>query len=228
MIFFHPRYKHLKRTLLTMKLLSSCDTGKKFLDESYYKQAVINPPVADYGYATALTYPEFCQLPRVQRLTNNEALQTDLKAAFGAQEVVLAQYEGDWLRVFREYLGLTDATGLTELELNHISVSDDLTELVRQVNAMHLPQQERNAFLANVQACFQTSHNMLRYSYKFTPEVGDRSQKEIVGRLGAKTEIQAEMIHRLSEWLDQVRPSAVADDDTRHDDRPRAGDHMAP
>ena len=134
---------------------------------SYYKQLVLNPPIVEYNYATPLRYAAFCELPRVCRLTNTPTLEADLFAFFGAETVVAARYEEDWMATFLDLLGARSARE-PELGRVHTSISDDLVELIRQVNALQLPAQERSDFLAFIQECFQTSHHTLKHRYQFT------------------------------------------------------------
>ena len=170
---------------------------------SYYKQLVVNPPITEYNYATPLHYPAFCQLPRVRRLTDIPTLRTDLEAAFGAKEIVMAQYEEDWTATFLGVLGMANSTRRIEFDQVHDSVSDDLAELIRQVNAMQLPHQDRAAFLACVQACFLTNNHTLQHRYKFPCEPGicHRKSKEVLGRLVGDAPGQAKLIDQLSAWL---------------------------
>lgn len=171
--------------------------------KSFYKQAVLNPFIMEYHYATALKYSEFCHLPRVQRLINTSALREELKVAFGAHTVVITPYEGNWMSTFLEVLGVPDLKEMSALTQNHISVSDDLIDLIRQLNAMQLPTSERVHFLAAIQACFQTNNNMLKFSYKVPIETNLRSHKnmQILEQLIPETAEQSEIISNLSKWL---------------------------
>jgi len=163
--------------------------------KSYYKQAIINPPVAEYHYATPLSYAEFSKLPRVVRLTDHAALRSDVARAYGAHKVVVANYEEDWMKIFLDLLNIGAVQETFRLPEENRSVSDDLVEIIRQVNAMRLPPESRAGVLATIQACFQTSHNVLK-SYR----VVDVPGRSIFECLRARNAGQADMIAKLLEW----------------------------
>jgi hypothetical protein len=167
--------------------------------KSYYKQAVLNPPIPNFEYATDLPYSEFCRLPRVQRLTDIDSLKAGVGAAFGTDEVVVARYEDDWVASLLSVIGIADLSAT--LPSVHLSISDDLIELVRQMNAQRLSTRERAGFLAAVQACFKTDHHMLQHVYRSDGDLRNVRNKEILSQLTAVTRGQAELADRLSAWL---------------------------
>ena len=165
---------------------------------SYYKQALLNPPSRQYHYATPLRYEEFCNLDRIRKLADVSTLERDVETAYGASEVSVARYENDWMGAFLRLLGIEDDHGLTKLPQVHRSISDDMAELVRQVNAMQLANSDRAAFLGVMQASMKTDHIGLMQWYK--PSMS-RTNTMILSRLSASTPGQSELIERLSNWL---------------------------
>jgi hypothetical protein len=171
--------------------------------KSYYKQAVINPPIVEYNYATPLSYSEFSQLSRVQRLAEHSKLRTDIATAFAAHEVIVANYEEDWMETFLDCLGIADMHEFTRLEKKNISVSDDLVEIIRQINAMGLPSEKRAGILAAIANCFQTKHGVLK-SYRFVQAPDHR----VFESLRALNSEQANMIAKLLAWSPGPEPEA--------------------
>lgn len=135
---------------------------KEFFLKSYYKQAVINPPILRFNYATSLHLDEFSALERTRRLADHETLASDLSVKYGATDVVVSKYEGDWLSDLIKVAGITTLPTLAPLQKVHVSVSDDVVEIVRQVNGKSLTDQQRSQFLAVIQNVLHTGHNGLR------------------------------------------------------------------
>jgi len=48
----------------------------------------------------------------------------------------MANYEDDWIKVFLDFLGVADLYESAKLEEKNSSISDDLIEIIRQINAM--------------------------------------------------------------------------------------------
>ncbi|MFT3729151.1 MAG: hypothetical protein QM759_15115 [Terricaulis sp.] len=164
---------------------------------SFYKQAVINPPIAAYSYATPLTLNEFRQLPRVQRLMNIEQLKAYAAKAYGADALHLAQYESDWMGAFVSALGVDGDARNAALSQENTSLTDDLVELIRQINAQGLDSEERAFVLAALSRSFETNHRVLnayRAVIQRAPAAGARS---IWQKLVAKNEAQERMIEAL-------------------------------
>lgn len=128
---------------------------------SYYKQAVINPPILACNYATPLRYEAFRLLPRVVRLTDVEKVSADVKVAYGASEVIAAPYNKNWFSQLIDFLDIKIDETFTPLPSSNESVSDDVIELIRQVNAMNVSPSLRDAFLALLQMSLNTRHNIL-------------------------------------------------------------------
>jgi hypothetical protein len=128
---------------------------------SYYKQAVLNPVVERYHYGTALTLEEFSRLERVRRLTDHAAIVRDAGRAYGAAEVVSAAFEGDWFGALVDALGVGDASAFQPPERRHESLSDDLIELFRQVNAMGIAPALRQQFFGLMQRAMPSTHSIL-------------------------------------------------------------------
>ncbi|SMH47458.1 hypothetical protein [Mesorhizobium australicum] len=135
---------------------------KEFFLKSYYKQAVINPPILRFNYATSLSLDEFSALERTRRLADYDRLASDLSVKYGAANVVVSKYEGDWLSDLTKVAGITTSPTFASLQKVHVSVSDDVVEIVRQVNGKSLTEQQRSQFLAVIQNVLHTEHNGLR------------------------------------------------------------------
>ncbi len=164
---------------------------------SYYKQSVINPPaIPGFHYATSLSLDEFSKLPRVVRLSNVQALREDLKSAFGAKDVWVAHYEEDWMSALRSAVGIRQADDFKPLANTNVSISDDLIEIIRQVNALGLPDSERASVLSAMQACFATEHSGLKSEYgkrAFSPAAVARVLEQIEPRTEKQREALCEM-----------------------------------
>lgn len=126
---------------------------------SYWKQAILNPPAPQFDYATALSRDVFARQPRMRRLANFEQVLADARAAYGATDAVVADQSGDWFGTLRDMLGLPGTVRAPDRL--HVSVSDDLAEIVRQVNGLGLSDTGRAQVLALVQHALCTGHNSL-------------------------------------------------------------------
>lgn len=110
---------------------------------SYYKQALINPPIQQYAYATSLDQTSFALLPRVKRLTDTRQLLDDAQRTFGAHSVTTADYESDWFGSFLSFLGLK-AGEFSSLPVRaNASLAEEVSELIRQINGLALEPAER-------------------------------------------------------------------------------------
>jgi hypothetical protein len=115
---------------------------------SYYKQAVINPPLTEYDYATPLDLESFASLPRTRRLTETTKLIEDLLKYFGSDDIAVGRYESNWPGSFADFLGVPDSSVLQAWQKNNSSCSDDVVEIVRQINGMALAPAHRSHCLA--------------------------------------------------------------------------------
>lgn len=174
---------------------------------SFYKQSVINPPIAAYGYATPLRYEAFQQLPRVLRLTNTARLTREIQAAYGASEVVVARYEADWLNDLEELLRLKIDETFTPIKQSNKSVSDDLIELIRQVNAMKIPSESRKGFLSLLQNVLKTEHNILKlYAQEMSgASIAVSVLTDILLSLKPENKVQSDLIEMLSVALVAIK-----------------------
>lgn len=111
--------------------------------KSYHKQLVLNPPHGDFGYATSLPLSEFSWLPRVRRLLDHASLSRDLRTHLGARSVTVQRFEDDWFDGFRAWVGLDPGRAWPAPGHEHASCSDDVVEIVRLINRMQLPPDER-------------------------------------------------------------------------------------
>ncbi len=128
---------------------------------SYHKQCAINPRIAEYCYGTGLDLHGFGELPRVRKLMNVPNLGQDCAAAFGAQEVVTADYESDWLARFLGLCGYTP-TEKVELEVTNESLPDWLFEAVLRINRQPFSDHARIAWLGSLQRFASSRHIGLR------------------------------------------------------------------
>lgn len=119
--------------------------------KSYYKQVILNPVLADPNhaeqlYGTALAFSEFKDLPIVRRYRDHHGLLDALKRSFAPERLIVAAYEYDWFRSFRQLLGLPDEVDPGAARHN-TGIPDWLAEIVRQLNALRLGEIERQALL---------------------------------------------------------------------------------
>lgn len=132
---------------------------------SQYKQAVINPPVVNTGYACSLSLADFAKTDRIRRLLDGEGMRTEMRDAYGAAEIVTVDVADGWREGLARALGVTVGPGFVAPVEANVSVSDALTELVRQVNGLNLDPALRAAVLALFQEGEATRHNMMK-SYR--------------------------------------------------------------
>lgn len=138
---------------------------------SYHKQCAINPRIAEYCYGTGLDIHAFRELPRVRKLMNVPELAQDCAAAFGAKEIVTADYDSDWLARFLGLCGYTP-TEKIELEVTNGSVPDWLFEAVLRINRQPFNDNARIAWLGSLQRFANSSHIGLR-KHEATANAGD-------------------------------------------------------
>ena len=105
---------------------------------SYHQQQVRNPPGADarFLHGTALTAEELAGQDRIRRLLDTDRLARDARELLGAQEMVVADLEGDWVAALTGLLGIEHmAADLRAAPRLNDSLSPAGTELLRQANA---------------------------------------------------------------------------------------------
>lgn len=148
--------------------------------KSYHKQLVLNPPHEDFGYATALPLSEFSWLPRVRRLLDHASLTRDLRTRFGARSVTVRRFEDDWFDGFRSWVGLDPGRPGPAPGHEHASCSDDVVEIVRLINRMQLPADERahclHALATALERSGQAREANLRQISIFYSPLGDVSR----------------------------------------------------
>lgn len=159
--------------------------------KSFYKQCVLSPPINEY-YGTSLEYPEFCLLKRIKELIDFEHLKEKVAEYYGANKLKVIRYEENWFTSFGEILELNEIYNKPQLTKENISVSDDLVELIRQVNKMNLSSNVRENVLGHFQHVFNTKHDLLKI-YK----VKETSCLEVFYNLYPKNQIQAQKINKL-------------------------------
>jgi hypothetical protein len=130
--------------------------------KSYYSQAVLNPNVTTVDfYATNLTLEEFSSLPRIRQLTNYSDLIKDVKKAYGAIDVVVGQYETQWFKHFSQSFNLPFENHELEEKIN-VTPKFWAIEVMRQINAYHLPEGERTLWKSLVHEFCQSKHTILK------------------------------------------------------------------
>lgn len=171
--------------------------------KSYYKQAVTNPPSDKYDYATALDLSTFSKLPRVQRLCAHEKLRADLATSFAARHVLVLKYEQDYLGGICDFVEIGSRDKLGELPRANLSLSDDLVELVRQVNAMGLEKDARGSLLAAFQICMESDHIGLKHFYNTTLDNCEThiNARAAVEALRPNTRVQQMLVEKLRHRL---------------------------
>ncbi len=129
---------------------------------SYYKQAVINPYVAQVGfYATALKLSDFSKIPRIQALSDHKTLSADIASAFSTSRVVTAAYEKDWFAALCNCVQI-DASAFTTLPQVNESPPEFVIEILRQLNAFKPPEPERAKWKVALHLFSQSNHTLLR------------------------------------------------------------------
>ena len=170
--------------------------------KSQYKQALINPTIPAYGYGTSMVLSDFAELPRNKRLTAIEDLIEDIGAAYGAAQVTASRFEEDWFSDLLECLKLnSEKFDLPTADKANVSISDDMAELIRQLNGLGLDETQRLAMLGFFQMVWKTNHVFLgSYERKFAEANMSNSQLGgIVAQLVPKTNEQNRLVNLLSE-----------------------------
>lgn len=160
---------------------------------SYYKQAVLNPTYRKFEWGTSKTFQEFAELPRVRRLTDLDSLRVDMSTRYGG-EVHVANYEDGWVSNFSRLLGVSEE-GLGLPPRVHGSVSDEIVEVVRQINGMGLSKRLRASVLAGIQECYRTNHGDLA-EYRLECAFGSG----IIKAISVDTEEQQAVVDKLLAW----------------------------
>ncbi len=112
--------------------------------QSQYKQALTNPTKPAYGYGTSMVLSDFAQLHRNKRLTKIESLIEDVGAAYGAAEVTASRFEEDWFSDVLACLNLNlEYFSMPMADKVNVSISDDMAELIRQLNGLRLDEAQR-------------------------------------------------------------------------------------
>ncbi len=126
---------------------------------SYYNQCVINPPVLGYPYATKLSCDDFSKLERVRYLGNLPSERDTLRSAFGADDVVSGEYEGNWLGLWGDLVGypITDEM----LAQRNNSPDADMIGLILEVNRSAVSDGARSLLLAAIQRAYKSNNTIL-------------------------------------------------------------------
>jgi hypothetical protein len=149
--------------------------------QSLYRQVLVNSTNPAFVYGTALSLEEFSRLPRIRRQMNIPDLIEDLSSAYGAEQVTTCRYEEDWFGTLCDRLGLAgQGLALPRLEGVNLSITADMAELMRQLNALSLPEPERRAMQVLFQNSWKTGHALLAALAAANPP--DTLPAEKVGR----------------------------------------------
>lgn len=170
--------------------------------KSYYKQCVINPPMAHFNYATPLPLREFSKLERIQKLTMRHSVKTDVVNFFGAQNVVSADYDEGWDSTFINELNLDEKITFDYPSVN-TSTSDDLTEFIRQINSFNFNQNIREIWLGLLQYTFKTNSTLLKFYEKntVTRNITNQINLKSLERLEQQGDLDDEKITQIKEKL---------------------------
>lgn len=176
---------------------------------SRYKEMVLNRPGPSGKYGLPLHLEEFRSLPRIQRQTDFDMVFTDCVRGYNARNAVRIDLKDGWLVPLAALLGVDPRDGATPPVAANVSVSDDLAELVRQVNGMGLDDHGRTDFLALVQLSEQTRHRVLEVALEATrKQAADRAALVgVLDRLAPQTAGQIAAIERLGATLGRLGPT---------------------
>lgn len=161
---------------------------------SYYKQAIINPPSRKFEYGGSKTLQEFSRSVRVKMLTDYSVLKRDLGKAFGG-EVFMSEHGGDWFADFISVLGVAGFESSIRPPRVHESVSDDLIELIRQINAQQLSADRRETVFSAIHECCKTNHQNIAACKKRQP-----FSLSVFQRLAPQNHVQASIKESLIDW----------------------------
>ena len=148
---------------------------------SFWKQSMLNPRIDRFAYGSALHRNDFAMLPRIKRLCDTNQVIADVQNAYGARKVVVADQSADWFSPVRNALGLSE--NVPQPRRIHISISDDLAEVVRQINGLDLPRPLHSAVLSLLQDVCQTRHTNLRAHFRQTPPAVLATQTDALDRV---------------------------------------------
>jgi hypothetical protein len=182
--------------------------NKKDWLSSYYAQSVLNRPnpLLDID-ATEMTLAQFAGHPLIKRLLNFGQLIEDVENAFGARDSVVVDSEEDWLSVFSREFEINFKEG-SSLPRRNISAPRWSTELMRQVNSFHLPDEQRVVWAAAVQNCVESQNATLLRAEKRAGRSKDASiDGTLLGKLRPATNsafsLSAEHIDKFVNSLDK-------------------------
>jgi hypothetical protein len=167
-----------KGLALLRETLQYCDTQLFVITRDYaswskslYAQAILNYPGPERSYAGGMTIEEFRHTRHFKRLGDCANRLPEYEKAFGAQGYQICDLRDDWFKQFLQLVGLDDSKQkvLPPVRENE-SVSDELVEIVRQVNSMNLSDEVRSNFLAFICAFTSSLHNVLRTYRRMSDE----------------------------------------------------------
>ena len=172
---------------------------------SLFKQCVINPTNRNYLYGTGLVFEDFCSEARVRRLGDYNGLIDLLSSGYGAEDVFVANYEGDVWFELQHCLDCNVGAMFERASLVNTSLSDELVEIIRQVNALGAASGLRSQFLAYLEKVFGTGNETLAHYVQMSmgTDVSNAEISELVGRLEPITDQTQMVIHRLEQSLAQ-------------------------
>lgn len=147
--------------------------------------------------AFVLTLDEFVTIPLMRRQCDIANLKQDLANAYGVKKIVDAEFEKNWIYVLEKTLDLHNVINLNQSNSMHISVSDDLAELIRQLNCMYPYSCEiRATFFALIQKSCSTQHRVFIGSYdRFAKNISVQKNKlkEIILQFKPQNATQQEL-----------------------------------
>lgn len=170
---------------------------------SYYKQCVVNPPNERYHYATPLDLQSFAELPRVKRLANFMSLKDDVRAAYGATRVVVAQYEGGFMKELFRLIGIEQND--PSMREQNTSLPEWMIDFVRQINEIGLEPGVRTCWLGALQSCFKTKHDIMQgYAEIKIPNYHARLNLEIFDKIKLNTEEMSFQMRVFKSFLEKT------------------------
>lgn len=160
---------------------------------SMWKEGVLAHP----GYAGSLE--DYAKEERVCQLLDYDTLAADLKSFFCADQIDLIRLEDDWKSGLMSVLGIEELQNEIHPNQQNVSLSKNLTHLVRQINALRLGPKFRRLLLSVLQAEIKSKHNLLVELEK-TPHPGilqSLELRKIFSELKAENKEQEKIIDAL-------------------------------
>jgi hypothetical protein len=136
---------------------------------SLYAQSILNRPGPTRSYGGSMTLREFRSSEHFLRVADCASRLAEYQAAFGADHCSVFEVHEDWFGGLACLMGFADGDAkVARPARENQSVSPELVEIVRQVNAMGLADELRSNFLAFIAAYSGATHNVLKTYRRIT------------------------------------------------------------